>query len=107
MTTKRPRPAVGFAIAGLVTLMLALSAQGAGEGLLTGAITSATGSRLEGVVVSAQVEGDPITTSVYTGSDGRYFFPPMKSNHYKVWAQAIGLERAEAAADISADTARV
>jgi len=87
--------------------MLALPSQGAAEGLLTGTITSAAGAPIEGVVVSAQVAGQPITTSVYTGADGAYFFPSMDSNQYKVWAQAIGLERAEAAADLKSETLRL
>jgi streptogramin lyase len=94
-------------IAGLVSV-LSMSAQGSrGEGLLTGAIKSASGTPIEGVAVSAQIEGEPITTSVYSGADGRYVFPPMKSGTYKVWAQAIGLERKEAAAELAAGTKRV
>ena len=50
---------------------------------------------------------EPITTSVYTGADGRYFFPPMKGGKYKVWAQAIGLERAEATADLASKPLRL
>ena len=73
----------------------ALVSQGAEEGLLTGTVTSSSGAALEGVAVSAQIPGVPITTSVYTGADGRYFFPPIASGEYKVWAQAVGLERAD------------
>ena len=46
--------------------------------------------------LGAQVQGEPITTSVYTDADGRYYFPAMKSGRYRVWAQAVGFERAEA-----------
>jgi streptogramin lyase/mono/diheme cytochrome c family protein len=86
---------------------LAVSEQGAADGLLTGTIKSASGTALEGVAVSAQRPGEPITTSVYTGADGRYFFPPMKAGKYSVWAQTIGLERAAAAADLGAKPARL
>ena len=82
----------------------ASSAQSAGEGLLTGTIKSASGTPLEGVAVSAKLPGEPITTSVYSGADGRYFFPPMKSGPYTVWAQAIGLQRAESTADLGTKT---
>jgi streptogramin lyase len=82
-------------------LALAFSAQGAEEGLLTGTVRSSSGAPLEGVAVSAQVPGEPMTTSVYTGADGRYFFPPMKDSKYKVWAQAVGLERADATAALA------
>jgi mono/diheme cytochrome c family protein len=59
------------------------------------------------VIVSAQIEGEPIATSVYSQADGRYFFPPMKAGKYKMWAQSIGLERAESSADIAPGTKRV
>jgi streptogramin lyase len=88
------------AACGAAALMLSLSMQGAGDGLLTGTIKSATGAPLEGVVVRAHVDGEPITVSVYTGTDGRYFFPALKSGHYTVSAQAIGLGRAEAVAEV-------
>ena len=67
---------IGLAVgsAGLV-LALTVSAQGAKDGLLTGTITSTSGQPIEGVTVSAQIAGEPITASVYTGADGRYFFP--------------------------------
>jgi streptogramin lyase len=88
-------------------VMFALSVWGAGDNLLTGTVRSATGAPIEGVVVSAQVEGQPITTSVYTGKDGRYFFPALNGGHYMLWAQAVGLERAEAPADLGSGTSRV
>jgi virginiamycin B lyase len=75
--------------------------------ILTGTIKSATGAPLEGVAVSAQLPSEPITTSVYSGADGRYFFPPMKSGKYNVWAQAVGVERAESTADLGSRTVKV
>jgi len=107
MSTRRTRYQVGFAVMAIAALMVTLSVRGAEEGLLTGTITSAAGAPIEGVAVSAHVEGEPITTSVYSGADGRYFFPAMKAGKYKVWAQAIGLERAEAAADLGSGTQRL
>src|SRR5262245_27833429 len=98
---------ISFAAMAAAAIAFSYSAQGAGESLLTGTIKSSTGSALEGVVVSAQLSGEPITTSVYTGADGRYVFPPMKVGNYSVWAQAIGLERAEANADLGEKTTKV
>lgn len=106
-TRRRTRYQVGFAMGAVGALMLALSLQGAGEGMLAGTITSAAGTPLEGIVVSAHVDGESITTSVYTGADGRYVFPPLKSTRYKVWAQAIGVQRAEGVADLGSGTQRV
>lgn len=107
MSTRRTRYQTGLVAVAAAAVALAFSVQGAEEALLTGTIKSASGSPIEGVAVSAQVPGDPITTSVFTGADGRYFFPAMKAGTYKVWAQAIGLERAESSADLGAKTSRV
>jgi streptogramin lyase len=96
--------AAAFAAA---VLAFTFAARGAEEGLLTGTIKSAAGAPLEGVAVSAQMAGEPITTSVYTGADGRYFFPPMKGGKYSVWAQAAGLLRAESTADLGLKTVKV
>lgn len=101
MSTRRTRYQAGAVTLVAAAMALAFSAQGAEEGLLRGTIKSVSGAPIEGVAVSAQAPGEPITTSVYSGADGRYFFPPMKGNKYKVWAQAIGLERAEATADLA------
>jgi hypothetical protein len=74
MSTRLVRNGVGLAAAAAAAIILALSVLGAEEALLTGTIKSTAGAPLEGVVVSARVAGEPITTSVYTGADGRYFF---------------------------------
>jgi hypothetical protein len=66
------------------------------NGWLSGRVVSASGGPLEGVIVSARIQGESITTSVYTDADGRYYFPAMKSGRYRVWAQAVGFERAQA-----------
>ena len=101
MSRQRTRYHAALAAVLPAALALTLSVQGAEEAVLTGTVRSVSGVPLEGVAVSAQVPGEPITTSVYTGADGRYFFPPMKGGKYKVWAQAIGLQRAEAATDLA------
>ena len=91
MTTRHWRVFLSAAAFSAAGLTLTFSVQGAQEGILTGTVKSASGTPLEGVAVSAQLPGEPITTSVYTAADGRYFFPAMKSGKYNVWAQAIGL----------------
>src|SRR6516225_8246842 len=84
------------AVSVVALLFLTSRPQGASEGYLSGTITAAPGTNLEGVTVSAQIDGEPITTSVYTAADGRYFFPAMKPASYHIWAQVSGYERAEA-----------
>src|SRR4249919_4317515 len=54
----------------------------AADQLLTGAIASATGQKLDGVVVSAKREGSTVTTSVYTDVTGNYYFPPLAGGKY-------------------------
>jgi virginiamycin B lyase len=107
MMTRRNCYSFGAAAMTTFGLVLALSAQTPQEGLLTGTIMSATGTPVEGVAVSAQIAGEPITVSVYTHEDGRYFFPPMKGGQYKVWAQAVGLERSEETANLGSGVQRL
>ena len=59
---------------------------------LTGAVKSTAGKPLEGVAVSARADNASYTTTVYTDQKGEYFFPPLESGNYKVWAQAVGFE---------------
>jgi len=84
------------------TSLLAATAAHAADQLLSGAIIAPSGQKLEGVTVSAKREGSTITTSVYTDTAGDYFFPPLAAGKYRVWAQALGFERGEAAVDLSA-----
>ncbi len=66
----------------------------AGDVLLTGTITSASGDKMEGVTVSARRLGKTFTTSVFTDAAGEYYFPRLEEGKYKVWAQAVGYEAA-------------
>src|SRR5438552_7184033 len=75
-------------------IMVMVTAAQAADQLLTGAISSRAGQKLEGVTVSAKMEGSSITTSVYTDTAGNYFFPPLPQGRYRLWAQALGFERA-------------
>src|SRR2546423_10054074 len=80
----------------------ALAPAFAADVVLSGAITSASGQKLEGVTVSAKLDGSTITTSVYTDETGNYYFPPMASGKYQVWAQALSFETRKAPVDLSA-----
>jgi streptogramin lyase len=84
------------------TPLLAASPAHAADQLLSGAITSRSGQKLEGVTVSAKREGSTITTSVYTDAAGDYFFPPLAEGNYRVWAQALGFERSTESVALSA-----
>jgi virginiamycin B lyase len=87
-------------VAGLV-LVGAMSTASADQ-LLTGSIASASGQKLEGVLVSAKKDGSTITTSVYTDQNGEYFFPAMADGKYQVWAQTLGFTTAKGAVDLTA-----
>ena len=49
---------------------------------------------MEGVLVSAQRDGSPITITVVSGADGRFSFPAAKlgSGHYALRIRAVGYE---------------
>lgn len=66
----------------------------AGEALLTGTITSASGQKMEGVTVSARNTSQNFTTTVFTDAAGEYYFPRLDAGKYKVWAQAVGYDAA-------------
>jgi virginiamycin B lyase len=83
-------------------LGMTVSAQAADQ-ILSGSIASATGQKLDGVVVSAKREGSSITTSVYTDATGNYYFPAMAAGKYNVWAQTLGFEQTKAQVDLSAN----
>ncbi len=83
--------------------ILATTSAQAADQQLSGMITSATGQKLDGVVVSAKQIGSTITTSVYTDAQGNYYFPPMAAGKYQVWAQTLGFEQSKAQVDLSAN----
>ena len=78
----------------LIGIMHASTGQAAGDVLLTGSVTSASGENMEGVTVSARQFGKTFTTSVFTDADGEYYFPRLEEGKYKIWAQAVGYEAA-------------
>ena len=88
-------------LASAASLVVVTGAQAADQ-LLTGAIASPTGQKLEGVTVSAKLDGSTITTSVYTDATGNYYFPPLPAGKYSIWAQALGFETAKSSVDLNA-----
>jgi streptogramin lyase len=74
--------------------------------LLSGAVKSDTGAKLEGVTVSAKAEGQTITTSVFTDEDGNYYFPRMAGGKYLVWAQAEGFDAGKSDVSLSGTSGR-
>src|SRR5467141_356917 len=70
--------------------------------LLTGTVKSPSGEKMAGVTVSAKMEGQTITTSVFTDDDGNYYFPALDAGKYQVWAQADTFETARAAVELGA-----
>ena len=72
----------------------------AGDVILSGAVKSAAGEKLGGVMISAKGEGQTITTSIFTDEAGNYYFPPMPAGKYQVWAQALTFRNRERAPSI-------
>src|SRR5215471_6871158 len=87
----------------LACVSLFAGAAHAADHVLSGAIAALSGQKLDGVTVSAKREGSTITTSVYTDAAGGYYFPPLAAGKYRVWAQALGFERAERSVDLSTE----
>lgn len=59
---------------------------------LAGTVKSADGKPLEGVPVSARLQGSRVTTSVWTNEAGEYSFAPLPAGRYQLWAQAVGFQ---------------
>ena len=79
-----------LAVAGVWTSPTAQSVEG--PGVIQGNITSADGTPMEGVIVSARASDDSFTTSVFTDQQGNHIFPSLAAGQYSVWAQAVGFE---------------
>jgi virginiamycin B lyase len=72
---------------------------------LTGRVTSSQEGAMEGVLVSAQRTGSPVSVTVVTNQAGRYSFPVgrLAPGHYALRIRAIGYELdGPAAADVAA-----
>jgi streptogramin lyase len=86
-------------VAALATLALwpwagPLHAQGQSPAALTGVVSSAEESALEGVVVSAKRQGSTATISVVSDGHGRYSFPEtrLEPGEYAIRIRAVGYE---------------
>jgi streptogramin lyase len=88
-------------LVGAASLLLMTGTRAADQPL-SGAITSASGQKLDGVTVYAKMEGGTITTAVYTDETGTYHFPPLPAGRYRVWAQALGFEASTSTVDLGA-----
>src|SRR3984885_10308186 len=74
---------------------LACCQAGAGDAqTLTGSVTSDEEGAMEGVLVSAQPAGSPITVTVVSDEHGRFRFPDgrLSAGHYALRIRAIGYE---------------
>ena len=74
----------------------------AADVILSGSIKSSDGAAMNGVMVSAKPEGGTITTTVLTDEAGRYYFPPLATGKYRVWAQALSFATAKGEIDLGA-----
>lgn len=71
------------------------------QSVLSGTIRSNSGGKMGGVTVSAKAEGSTITTTVFTDTDGEYYFPLLAPGRYHVWAQADSFETARAETNLA------
>lgn len=91
-------------IAGLLAASGALAALPArADAMLSGKVTSATGTPLGGVMISAKADNSTIRTSIFTDGAGDYVFPPLPEGRYHIIAQANTFATAVTDADIKAN----
>src|SRR5690348_12228014 len=74
----------------------------AADTILSGSIKPSAAEGMGGVMVSAKPERGTITTTVLTDESGRYYFPPLATGKYRVWAQAISFATAKGEIDLGA-----
>ena len=100
-----PRRIFQFSALTVLALFAAIATASAASGSmnLSGVVKGANGKPLEGVAVSARHADKTFTTSVYSDEQGKYYFPPLESGHYRVWAQAVGFESGQGELDASGD----
>ena len=69
-------------------------AEGQATAALTGQVTSDEEGPMEGVVVSAKLDGSTITVSVISDKQGHYSFPAnrLEPGHYKLKIRAVGYD---------------
>ena len=81
-------------VAGSVLLFASPGAAQSPTPTLAGQVSAADAGALEGVLVSAQRDGSPITVTVVSGVNGAFAFPPGKlaAGHYALRIRATGYE---------------
>jgi virginiamycin B lyase len=92
---------------GFAGLMFSAAAQAQNGVALTGKVTSTQEPTMEGVLVSAKLDGSNITTTVVTNAQGVYSFPAdrLAPGHYTLSIRAIGYKLdGPKAADVTANT---
>jgi streptogramin lyase len=99
MNSTRRTLLTGVMILAAATVSLAADAA---DAVLSGTITSAAGEKLGGITISAKPLGGTVTTTVFTDANGDYYFPPLPTGKYRVWAQAVTFDTAKAEVDLSA-----
>ena len=96
-----------FALSICLAVSLAAGAKAQDRGVaLTGTVASAEEGAMEGVLVSAQRAGAPITVTVVSDAQGRYRFPAdrLAAGAYTLAIRAAGYELGAAAtAEVAAD----
>ena len=86
---------VGLAATTAVALVLAgIGMAAAADSGLTGQVSSVEEGAMEGVLVSAQMDGSTIRTTVVTDAQGRYAFPAgrLAPGTYKISIRAVGYD---------------
>src|SRR6202051_903294 len=92
----------------LAGLLLATAAQAQSGTALTGKVTSAQEPVMEGVLVSARLDGGNVTKTVVTKAQGVYSSPADKlaPGHYSIATRAVGYRLdGPKAADVAAGAA--
>src|ERR1700726_344952 len=89
----RPRLA-GLALGLSLAVAFSSTASAQAPAALTGLVSSADETAMEGVLVSATKAGSNITVTVVTGADGRYSFPANRlgPGQYTLSGRAAGYE---------------
>src|ERR1700739_1040026 len=82
------------AIGAIAFVLLAVRADPCRAQTLTGTVSSAEEGAMEGVLVSAQRDGSPITVTVVSGAAGHFRFPEARltPGHYALRIRATGYE---------------
>jgi len=78
----------------MALVLAGIGAAAAADNVLTGQVSSVEEGIMEGVLVSAQMDGSTIRTTVVTDAQGRYAFPPgrLAPGNYKITIRAVGYE---------------